>query len=260
MNIKMNKVLAELDFVNELFVCGSGADESLCIGACYVLNTSNGNNQPLDHFFLGYDVNEDLGDNSWKKDCGKYFIQENVDEQDIAQMLASGEVVARVDGRAEFGARALGNRSILAHPGKFDVVKEINEAIKKRDFWMPFALSILEEEQDYCVSNPKRMLSPSMSIGFDTNPKNYDNFRSGTHPYDRSVRPQFVNRGICGSYHKLISEFKKITGIAAILNTSLNLHGEPIVNTVGDALLTFSQSGLKHLYLGKTLISKKGKT
>ena len=257
MNIKMNKVLSELDFVDEFFVCGSGSDESLCMGACYFLNKDKKNNQPLPHLYLGYDVNDDLADKSWQKSCDGFTIRENVDEREIAQMLAKGEVIARIDGRAEFGARALGNRSILANPSQFDVIKHINEAIKKRDFWMPFALSVLEEDQDYCLVNPKKISSPFMSTGFDAKSKDYDKFRAGTHPYDRTVRPQVVSKKFCGSYHKLISAFKEITGVPAVLNTSFNLHGQPIVNDVKDAIATFCESGLKHLYLGKTLISKK---
>jgi len=257
LNIKMNKVLSELDFVDEFYVAGSGGDESLCMGACYVLNAPKGNNQPVEHMYLGHDVADDLADGSWKKLCEGFTVRDHVNEAEVARMLANGEVVARIDGRAEFGARALGNRSILANPRDFDVVQRINEAIKKRDFWMPFALSVLEEDQDYCVKNPKRLKAPCMSIGFDTNEANYNNFRAGTHPYDRTVRPQFVNQKHSPSYHKLISSFKAITGVPAILNTSLNLHGEPIVNTAADALRTFSQSGLDHLYIGSTLVSKK---
>ena len=257
MNIKMNKALSELDFVDEFFVCGSGSDESLCIGACYFLNKDNKTNQALHHLYLGYDVADEMADSPWRNLSGEFEIRENVDEREIARMLAQDEVVARVDGRAEFGARALGNRSILANPGNFDVIKQINEAIKKRDFWMPFALSILEEDQDYCLVNPKNISSPFMSIGFDAKSKDYDKFRSGTHPYDRTVRPQVVSKKFCGPYHKLISAFKEITNVPAVLNTSFNLHGQPIVNDAKDAIATFSESGLKHLYLGTTLISKK---
>ena len=254
-NIKMNKVLSELDFVDEIFICGSGGDESLSIGACYVMNKDCKNNEPLSHLYLGYDINDDI-DNSWRLLCDGYSIRDNVDEREVAQLLADGHVVARVDGCAEFGARALGNRSILADPGNLDVVKHINEAIKKRDFWMPFALSMLEEEQSYCVKNPKGLLSPFMSIGFDSSSRNYEKFRAGTHPYDRTVRPHFVNKVYAGSYHRLISAFKELTGVPAVLNTSFNLHGEPIVNNAVDTIRTFTNSGINYLYLGKTLISK----
>jgi carbamoyltransferase len=257
MNIKMNKVLSELDFVDEFFVCGSSGDESLCIGACYLLNAEKNNNHPISHLYLGYDIRDDLSNNSWQSLCTDYNICENVDDLEIARLLADGHIVARVDGCAEFGARALGNRSILADPSKSDVVQYINEAVKKRDFWMPFALSVLEEDQDYCIKNPKKLSAYFMALGFDSNPENYEKFRAGTHPYDRTVRPQLVNKVHSNSYHRLISAFKSITGIPALLNTSFNLHGEPIVNNVVDVIHTFSKSGLNYLYLGNFLISKK---
>jgi len=257
MNIKLNKTLSELEFVDEIFICGSGGDESLSIGACYFLNQSENNNRTLTHLSLGYEVTEQSIKQYLKKLSREYEIREYVDEREVAQMLAQNEIVARVEGRAEFGARALGNRSILANPGHSDVVQQINEAIKNRDFWMPFALSVLEEYEDYCLVNPKNISSPFMSTGFDANPKNYAKFSAGTHPYDRSVRPQIVSQTHSASYHKLISEFRDITGVPALLNTSLNLHGQPIVNNIADAVSTLEKSGLKHLYIGKTLISKR---
>jgi carbamoyltransferase len=118
-------------------------------------------------------------------------------------------------------------------------------------------LSVLEEDQDYCIKNPKKLSAYFMALGFDSNPENYEKFRAGTHPYDRTVRPQLVNKVHSNSYHRLISAFKSVTGIPALLNTSFNLHGEPIVNNVVDVIHTFSKSGLNYLYLGNSLISKK---
>jgi carbamoyltransferase len=257
MNIKMNKALSEMDFVDEIFVCGSGSDESLSIGACYALNPEPKSNQPLPDLYLGFDIADDLADGAWRPLCRDFEVREEVDEAEIVGMLVEGDIVASVQGRAEFGARALGNRSILADPSRLDAVYRINEAIKNRDFWMPFALSVLEEEQDYCMFNPKGLSAPFMSIGFDSRPENYDRFRAGTHPYDRTVRPQLVDRERAPGYHRLISAFKSSTGVPALLNTSFNLHGEPIVNNAADSIATFANSGLDHLYLGRTLISKR---
>jgi len=257
MNIKMNKVLSELNCVDEIYVCGSGGDESLCIGACYFLNADNENNQPLSHLYLGYDIKDDLANDSWKTLCEDYEIQYNVSEEQVAALIANGNIIARVHGRSEFGARALGNRSILADPRNIDVIKQINDAIKKRDFWMPFALSVLEEDHEYCVENPKKLKAPFMSIGFQSNGTNYNKFRAGTHPYDQTVRPQFVSKQYSESYHKLISSFKRITGVPALLNTSLNLHGEPIANNLEDVIRTFSNSEISHLYLNDVLIVKQ---
>jgi carbamoyltransferase len=258
MNVKMNKAIAELDEVESFFVCGSGADESLSIGGCYVLNESAGDNAPLDDLFLGYDAARDGGDLIASGLGDRYEISMANDPTRIATLLAAGDIVAVIRGRAEFGARALGNRSILAHPGRRDAVKRINEAIKNRDFWMPFAVSILEEFQHEFIVNPKGLASPFMTLSFDTVPERYHEIEAGTHPYDRTVRPQLVSARTAPEFHRLIAEFDRLTGTPALLNTSFNLHGEPIVNGVADAVRTFELSGIDHLAIGDgVLVSKR---
>jgi carbamoyltransferase len=257
MNIKMNKILAELPCVDDIFICGSGADESLPIGGCYGLNTVAGDNAPLNDLYLGYDIDDDIAGFDWAALKAEWQVHHGVTPEQVAKLLANEGIVARVGGRAEFGARALGNRSILADPRNSDSVYRINEAIKKRDFWMPFAISIAEEKADEYVINPKGLKAPFMSIGFDTKAANYENIRAGTHPYDRSARPQFVARDAAPDYHALITAFGELTGVYSLLNTSLNLHGEPIVNTIGDALRTFELSDLDFLLAGDTLVSKR---
>ncbi len=260
MNIKANQQVSELDCVDELFVPGSGADESLSIGACYVLNAEAGGNrpnQPLDHLYLGYDIAADAGSFDWDGVARDHVVTRGVGPDHVAGLLAEGKVVARVAGRAEFGARALGNRSILADPGRRESVQFINEAIKNRDFWMPFALSIQADHADPFVRNDKAILSPFMTIGFDTRPEHYDRIQAGTHPYDRTVRPQHVMRDVQPGYYAILDAFRERTGVPALLNTSFNLHGEPITNTIADSVSTFERSGLTHLLVDDVLIEKR---
>lgn len=258
MNIKMNMILSELDFVDGIYVPASGADESLCMGACYFMDAKN--SQPLDNTYLGYDVTLDINDKSVKElfiDNG-YEVQLNASHAEVAQILADGNVVALVRGREEFGARALGNRSIIANPNDPDVVKMINEAIKNRDFWMPFALSILSDKTEGYIVNPKNLESPSMTIGFETmDNEEYKRIKAGTHPYDRTCRPQILKKEANPEYYDLINEFYKITGTPGILNTSLNLHGDPICSTLKDVEYTFRNSGLRYLYINDNILVKK---
>jgi carbamoyltransferase len=258
MNIKMNKAISEIDEVNEMFVCGSSGDESLSIGGCYYLNSGKSKNQHLNNLYLGYDIDSEISDFDPDAYGDKYFVRKYVKHDMVAQLLANGDIVAVVRGKAEFGARALGNRSILANPSQRETVQKINEAIKNRDFWMPFALSILDEYQDEFILNPKRLSSPFMAISLDVRPEKHKLIEAGTHPYDKTVRPQFVTKNDAPQYYSLINEFRKITGIPAVLNTSFNLHGEPIVDTIADAIRTFGLSGLDHLLIAdKYLLSKK---
>jgi carbamoyltransferase len=258
MNVKMNKAISELEEIREMFVCGSGGDESLSIGGCYLLNEINGNNQAIDHLYLGYDINDEIDSFDVNALSSQFDVYENVEESRVARLIFNGDIVGVIRGRAEFGARALGNRSILANPSVRESVQKINEAIKNRDFWMPFALSILEEKHQEYLVNPKDLKSPFMAISLDSKEDNYRDIEAGTHPYDKTVRPQFVSKVHSPQYYQLITEFEKISGIPALLNTSFNLHGEPIVDTISDAIRTFSRSGLDHLYINDNyLISKR---
>lgn len=258
MNVKMNKAISEIDEVQEIFVCGSGGDESLSIGGCYYLNELNGNNKNLGNLYLGYDLNDEIDRFDMGCLSDRFDVEANVEKSKVAKLIFNGDIVGVARGRAEFGARALGNRSILANPSIRGSVQKINEAIKNRDFWMPFALSILEERHKEYLKNPKNLQSPFMAISLDARTEKYRDIEAGTHPYDKTVRPQFVSQEHTPEYHQLISEFCKLSGVPALLNTSFNLHGEPIVDTIADAVRTFELSGLDHLYINDTyLISKR---
>ena len=258
MNIKMNKAISELDEIEEMFVCGSSGDESLSIGGCYLLSSNVKSNQPLANLYLGYDINDELEDFDITQLRSLYEISTEATFAEVAKLLAKGDIIGVVRGRAEFGARALGNRSILANPSKKGTVQQINEAIKNRDFWMPFALSILDTAFDSYIENPKNLQSPFMAISLDVKAEKMSEIEAGIHPYDKTVRPQSVSKINNPEYFALISEFEKLTGIPALLNTSFNLHGEPIVDSIADALYTFKNSGLDHLLIqDKILLSKR---
>ncbi len=259
MNIKMNKAISELDEVEELFVCGSSGDESLSIGGCYFMNSDHKNNQPIRNLYLGYDIRDEIDQYDFNAYIDKFDVKYDVTFDQVAELLAQGDIVAVIRGRAEFGARALGNRSILANPSKRETVQQINEAIKNRDFWMPFALSILEESLDEYISNPKKLQSPFMAISLDVRPEKNSEIEAGTHPYDKTVRPQAVSSKHNPEYYELIRAFQKKTGIPALLNTSFNLHGEPIVDTIADAIRTFELSGLDHLLINDQVLLSKVK-
>ena len=260
MNIKMNKILSELKNVKKLYVPPTGTDESLAVGACYYLNKL-GNNKPFKNIYLGQElIDENLTKEkleTYLKNKKKYLIKKNIDHKHVAKLLSQGNIVAVARGREEFGARALGNRSILANPYIDGVVQKINEQIKNRDFWMPFALTILKEHHKKYLVNNKSIDCDFMTIGFDTKIDKYNDIKNGTHPYDKSVRPQILSKKYNENYHSLINEFYKITKVPALLNTSLNLHGFPISSKIKDVISTFENSGLEYLYLEDNFLVKK---
>jgi carbamoyltransferase len=265
MNIKMNGEFARMPELNGLSVPASGGDETTPIGACFMSRKlSGGNVKPLAHVYLGGTDRSDAEDD-WQEGFRRAgqptagcAIRGGIDAAAAAKLLAAGHVVARCAGPMEFGARALGNRSILADPSNPDNVKRINDAIKNRDFWMPFTPSILAEKADFYLVIPKGITSPHMTIGYESTPRARKEIIAALHPGDFSARPQFVDRATNPEYWDLITAFERLTGIAALLNTSLNLHGDPMNATVADAARTLALSSLDFLWLsGGRLLYKK---
>jgi carbamoyltransferase len=267
MNVKANLRIAEQDWVNELFVFPSCGDESNAVGAAYLayhdLCTRRGvpaTARPFGPAYLGPRLDADDAESIIRERdlAARYHVREPRSiEAAIAELLVSDGVVARVSGRMEFGARALGNRSILANPSDHRVVPLINRMIKTRDFWMPFAPTVLRErETDYLV-NPKALDSPYMMLAFPTQAKRRDEIAAALHPHDGTARAHLLDEAWNPGYHRVIREFEARTGIGAVLNTSFNLHGEPLVCSAADAVDTFERSGLQHLALDRWLISKK---
>ena len=267
MNVKANMLLADLPWVRDLFVFPSCGDESNAIGAAYLgyleLADQRGlpaRPRPFGPAYLGPGIEPGEVESliRTRNLATRHRVTEHERVEDrIAELLVSDGVVARVAGRAEFGARALGNRSILANPSDPRVVPLINRMIKNRDFWMPFAPTILRErEADYLV-NPKSLASPYMMLAFPTNPKRRDELVAALHPHDGTARAHLLDESWNPGYYRVIREFERRTGIGAVLNTSYNLHGEPLVGSAADAIDTFERSGLPHLALDRFVISKK---
>ena len=266
MNVKANLAISELDEVESMFVFPSCGDESLSFGAVWHEHARISGQQiinkriPFNSLYLGREFDNEIIKKelniSLKENNYKVTKLKNIEEE-VAKLLSKNNIVARFSGRMEWGARALGNRSILASPKEWTNVEKINSMIKMRDFWMPFAPSILAEETDKYIDNPKNLNSLFMMHGFNTIDEKCDMISATIHPRDKTARVQFVDRKINPSYWSLINSFKLITGCAVVLNTSFNLHGYPLVNTPKDALYVFANSGLEYLAIGDYLVSKK---
>lgn len=256
MNIKLNKAIASLPEVEEFYVAPSGGDESLAIGVFYK-HLGTVEMAHLDDIYLGPEYGREEILRAVNRYRGKYAIRENVGAQEVARLLAEGSIIALFNGRMEFGARALGNRSILGNPSKTEIVKKINTQIKNRDFWMPFTPTILEERQRDYIVNPKNIPCPFMTIAFDSTPLARKDLAGAMHPYDCTIRPQILSEKRNPGYYRLIKKFEKITGIGGVLNTSFNLHGEPMVCSPDDAMHTFDNSFLDMLLMGDLLVARR---
>ncbi|MGH2497995.1 MAG: carbamoyltransferase C-terminal domain-containing protein [Ktedonobacteraceae bacterium] len=268
-NVKANMRIGLLPEVETLTICPSPGDESTAIGAAYwgyeqecLRKNIPFEPQPVENLYLGSDYSETEIERSIERfrDQGLVCSVEQCEhiESRIAELLAEGNVVARFDGRMEFGARALGNRSLLAHPTSSQVINVLNHQIKNRDFWMPFAGTILSEKQHDYLNNPKCFPAPYMVLAFTTTQRARMEMGAAMHPADHTMRPQILDRTTNPGYYDVLKQFEARTGIGGVLNTSFNLHGEPVVCSPEDALATFSRSGLRHLALGNFLLSKTG--
>lgn len=260
MNVKANKVIAELPVIRELYIAPSGGDESLAIGAAFVAAQEAGHAPiALKNAYLGYAPTEEEAKKAVQPLLANpaYTILNNPSDEALAGLLAQGKVLGRCVGRMEFGARSLGNRAILCDPSKFEHLRLINEKIKFRDFWMPFTPSILAERANDYLVNPKGLPAPYMTMAFDSTPLAREHLKAAIHPYDFTARPQLVTPEVNPGYHALIKAFEKITGIGSLLNTSLNMHGFPIDCTAADAVDTLTRSGLDGMILPGMLVLKR---
>lgn len=264
MNVKLNKKILELPEVESVFIMPSAGDESTPFGACYYEAAESGlpldSIEPLRTLYLGpcyqkQDVEEALRNFQFTNQVN--IAEPSFLEDTIADLLCAGEIVAFYNEREEFGARALGARSILADPSRVTITRDLNKMIKNRDFWMPFAGTMTVEQAEKNLENIKNHFAPYMMMTFDAK-VNIDGFRAATHPYDETIRPQVLKRSWNPKYYRIIELFEKKSGKkGGLLNTSFNLHGYPIVSSPRDALEVFDKSGLKFVALDSFLISKK---
>ncbi|MSR24316.1 MAG: hypothetical protein EXR96_04425 [Nitrospiraceae bacterium] len=266
MNVKANQRILAAPGVERLFIVPSGGDESNACGAAYAACVQHlpQQNRPagipaMTSLYWGGEFPHAEIEQAVKnfRFASKVSVQDTAaPEPLIAGLLAERKVVARFAGRMEFGARALGNRSLLANASDPDAPRILNETIKSRDFWMPFAPSVLRERSSTYMRKTKPMDAPYMVITFDSEPAAREACRAAMHPQDFTLRPQEVDAGTNPSYHALLADYEHRTGHGLVLNTSFNLHGEPLVYSPQDALRVFDVSGLQHLVLGNFYLKK----
>jgi len=258
MNVKANLAILELPEVENMFVFPSCGDESNSIGAaCFAAAQQGEAIAPLGAIYYGEPITDTEAEAALEDARARLRFDWVPDiESKVARELATGGIIARAKGAAEFGARALGNRSILARADSPSAVRTINQAIKNRDFWMPFAPAILAERAGRYYEKPKPVESPYMMFAFRTRPERRAALAGAQHPCDFTTRPQEVRAEHNPQFHRLLEEYESITGEAAVLNTSFNLHGEPIVYRARDAVDVFLRSGLEHMALGNWWVEK----
>lgn len=264
-NCTVNGKLLYSGLFDDIFVQPAAHDAGCALGAALMASHEGGRPAPrerLQDVFWGPDLGTEhaveLELNAW---AGHLDIERSDDVSGrAADWMASGAVIGWVQGRSEFGPRALGNRSILADPRPAANKDRINAMVKKREGYRPFAPSVLAEDAPEYFDLPASETEfPFMNFVVRVRDSKRDSLGAITH-VDGTARLQTVSRTSNPTYWSLIDEFKKRTGIPVLLNTSFNNNAEPIVDSVADAVATFLTTELDALVVGPFLVKKRAVT
>lgn len=255
LNSKANGKIAASGMVERIFVQPAASDDGVSLGAALAPYLERGGRLPMRemrHAYLGPEFDVAAIENSLRTYKLKYTRLGDA-AATAAELLSNGKILGWFQGRMEFGPRALGSRSILADPRDPEMNAKVNNAVKFREWWRPFAPSLKKEAAGEYLESASD--SPFMILTAQVRPDKRKVIPSVTH-VDGSARPQTVEKEINPLYWRLIDEFGKRTGVPVIMNTSFNLRGEAIVNTPTDAIRTFFSSGMDALIIGSFLVEK----
>ncbi|MBN1336005.1 MAG: hypothetical protein JXB39_08605 [Deltaproteobacteria bacterium] len=252
-NVKMNLVLKQLPGVEALHVHPAMSDEGLGFGAAAWFLLQKGiAPRTLDTVFLGPGFSEAEVEAALAKG-GVPSMRPRDMADTVAGLLEAGHVVARCDGRLEYGPRALGNRSILYRPDDPSVSDWLNEKLRRTEF-MPFAPVTLWEDAEACydATAGARETARFMTMAFPCT-SGFARLCPGVVHVDGTARPQLVRREECPEYYDIVAAYKRRTGLPSLINTSFNMHEEPIVNGPSDAVNAFLAADLDYLAIGRRL-------
>jgi carbamoyltransferase len=259
-NVKFNQRVHELEEVDQFFVHPAMDDSGLAAGSTFAAYAEqpgvdpNSLRQPLDGLYLGPEYSDsEIRQAMSAAGCdGRYDPDIH---QSIAQLLADGYVVARFSGRMEYGPRALGHRSILYQTTDPSVNDWLNEKLDRTEF-MPFAPATLTEEAHHCYHGLAGATDPArfMTITFDCTAQ-MQAASPGVVHVDGTARPQLIDGRTAPDFHAILAAYHRLTGIPSLINTSYNMHEEPIVCSPEDALRSFKQGNLDYLAIGNWLVA-----
>lgn len=254
-NVKLNQRLRELENVGDVFVFPDMGDGGLPVGAAWLVHARETGQRPerLRHVYLGPSASEREIGATLAASGLRYSCVSGIESR-VASLLAAGHVVARWEGRLEYGPRALGHRSILFQATDPSVNDWLNQRLGRSEF-MPFAPVTLAEAADSCYAGLSggREAARYMTMTFSCTSQMRAEAPAAVH-VDGTARPQIVSRDDCPSLYEILEGYRRITGRSSLINTSLNMHEEPIVSTVDDALRAVRASDLPYLAVGNFLV------
>ena len=224
-------------------------DTGLSAGAGLLISNELYGTKPykLENAYLG----PEYDDNDIKEALSKYRkklpIENHNSVSDYAgELISENEIVFWHQGRMEFGPRALGNRSILGSADSLDVKNNLNMKVKQRSWYQPFCPTLLEKDAHKFIAS--RHNNKFMTMGYYVKPEIVQ-YAQSVMNIDNSIRPQILGKEN-PKYKKVLTKVKKQSGYGIVLNTSFNVHGEPIVNSPNDAIKNLLKTKAKHLFIG----------
>ena len=260
-NVKLNQRILDLEEMSQIYVHPNMGDGGLAAGAALLAYAQGAKPEEgfgpyrLEHVYLGTEYGRDEI-RSVVEGSGEPFAELDEVEPFVAKLLAGGKVVGWFDGAMEYGPRALGGRSILAAPTDRSINDWLNEKLQRTEF-MPFAPAVLDRAAPEIFEGYEAgsLAAEFMTVTFDVSPEWRERIPAVVH-VDGTARPQVVHAETSPSYYRVIEEYEKLTGLPVLLNTSFNIHEEPIVENPGDALRAFVTSKLDAVVLGGLVVSR----
>lgn len=258
LNCLTNSRLVKEKYFKNVFIPPFPNDEGISMGAALCLAHRQGKIKfrtlQIDkmHAYLGRQKSGEVSLDEIKAAFPDFKIRP---WQDSSKVLADGEVIAIFQGASEVGPRALGNRTLMVRPDRQDIKKYLNENIKFREEFRPYGATVLQEDVHVYFDVEKGFIAPFMTFApLIRNEK--ENYLKGVTHKDRTSRIQTISREQNQRYYDIIKGFKAITGESVILNTSLNIMGQPILEDLNDAKLFMKDSKVKFMVINDYLLEK----
>jgi carbamoyltransferase len=255
-NVKATRRVRLLSEIEDVYVFPHMGDGGLALGAAVVSASRSGERIALDLNRLDLGPGYETGEiDAALRAAG--FAAEPVASlaSRVADLLADGRIVMWFQGRMEYGPRALGNRSVLARPDRSELRDRLNLALKRRVWYQPFCPSMLESEGPRILTDWTGVRNRCMTMAFEVSACSRARM-AGVVSVDGTCRPQFVPDDDPGEFAELLREAGRRWGVGAVLNTSFNIHGEPLVCSPTEAIDVFVRSGADALAIGPYLVGR----
>lgn len=258
-NVRLNQRILELPEVDSVWIHPAMTDQGIAMGAAltYLASQKTAESFRLENVLLGPEPTEGEIKAALEENGLPYTRPEHMAEE-AARLLAKGKVIARFSGPLEYGPRALGNRSVLYQTTDTKIMDWLNRKLQRAPY-MPFAPVTLFEYADKCYRDVERATEAArfMTISFQATDW-MKQVSPGVVHLDGTVRPQILRADDNPDMHAILTAYHRLTGIPSLLNTSFNLHHEPIVNSAADACRSFLRSELDAIIAGPFLARRPG--